>query len=191
MSITPDIIFFRHFPLGPRGQENGGICRRNDLQPVAARRRQSCPCPSIGIQSRIEGFSCFSFQGLHRLSTKGCFQSIMEEVQRLLHEIEVRQSELEQENESLRATQRHLEAYRDRYVDLYDFAPLGYVTLDEDGYVQEINLAGAKLLDADREGLTGYAFSDHVAEESREAFLGSSWRSACENAARSHPSCTC
>jgi len=94
----------------------------------------------------------------------------MEEIQRLLREIEVRQSELEQQNESLRATQRHLEAYRDRYVDLYDFAPLGYVTLDEDGYVQEINLAGAKLLDADREGLTGYAFSDHVAEESREVF---------------------
>jgi PAS domain S-box-containing protein len=101
---------------------------------------------------------------------EGIFKEMMEEIQRLLHEIEVRQSELEQENESLRATQRHLEAYRDRYVDLYDFAPLGYVTLDEDGYVQEINLAGAKLLDADREGLTGYAFSDHVAEESRETF---------------------
>ena len=83
----------------------------------------------------------------------------------------LRQSELERQNEELRATQRHLEAYRDRYVDLYDFAPLGYVTLDEDGYVQEINLAGAKLLDADRDGLTGYAFADYVAKENQEAFL--------------------
>ena len=58
-----------------------------------------------------------------------------------------------------------LEAYRDRYVDLYDFAPLGYVTLDEDGYVQEINLAGARLLGADREAVTGYPFSDYVAKE--------------------------
>jgi PAS domain S-box-containing protein len=94
----------------------------------------------------------------------------MEEVQRLLHEIERHQNELERQNEELRASQRHLEAYRDRYVDLYDFAPLGYVTLDEDGFVQEINLAGAKLLDADREKLTGFAFSDYVAAKSRETF---------------------
>jgi PAS domain S-box-containing protein len=94
----------------------------------------------------------------------------MEEVQRLLREIELRQSELEQQNEQLRVAQRHLEAYRDRYVDLYDFAPLGYVTLDEDGFVQEINLAGAKLLDIDREELTGYAFSEYVSDECRDAF---------------------
>jgi len=64
-----------------------------------------------------------------------------------------------------------LEAYRDRYVDLYDFAPLGYVTLDEDGYVQEINLAGARLLAAAREAVTGYPFSDYVAKEDVPAFL--------------------
>jgi PAS domain S-box-containing protein len=95
----------------------------------------------------------------------------MEQVQRLLREIELHHVELERQNEELRAAQRHLEAYRDRYIDLYDFAPLGYVTLDEDGFVQEINLAGAKLLDTDREELTGYAFAEYVAKESREAFL--------------------
>jgi PAS domain S-box-containing protein len=95
----------------------------------------------------------------------------MEEVQRLLHEIELRQSELEQQNEELRKTKQRLEAYKDRYVDLYDFAPLGYVTLDKDGYVQEINLAGAKMLDVERDAVTGYEFSEYVAEESRNAFL--------------------
>ena len=94
----------------------------------------------------------------------------MEEVQRLLREIEAHHIELQRQNEELRESQRQLEAYRDRYIDLYDFAPLGYVTLDEDGYVQEINLAGAKLLDADRDGLTGYAFSEYVATDSRAAF---------------------
>jgi PAS domain S-box-containing protein len=94
----------------------------------------------------------------------------MEEVQRLLHEIELRQSELEQQNEELRKTQQRLEAYKDRYVDLYDFAPLGYVTLDKDGYVQEINLAGANLLGAERDSLTGYPFGDYVAKEDQEAF---------------------
>ncbi len=94
----------------------------------------------------------------------------MEEVQRLLREIEAHHIELQRQNEELRESQRQLEAYRDRYIDLYDFAPLGYVTLDEDGYVQEINLAGAKLLDADRAGLTGYAFSEYVATDNRAAF---------------------
>ena len=43
----------------------------------------------------------------------------------------------------MRTTQHQLEDYRDRYIDLYDFVPLGYTSLDEDGYIQEINLAGA------------------------------------------------
>ncbi len=73
--------------------------------------------------------------------------------------------ELEAKNEELQKAQRHLEAYRDRYIDLYDFAPLGYVTLDEDGYIQEINLAGAQLLNTDRDALTGYPFSEYVAKE--------------------------
>lgn len=95
----------------------------------------------------------------------------MEKVQQLLHEIEQHHSGLEQQNEELRKAQQHLEALRDRYVDLYDFAPLGYVTLDKDGYVQEINLAGARLLGIERDALIGYAFGDHVAKEHQEALL--------------------
>ena len=93
-----------------------------------------------------------------------------DEVQRLVSEFEVRQTELEAQNQELREAKRQLEAYRDRYVDLYDFAPLGYATLDEDGYVQEINLAGAKLLGLQRDALTGYALEDYVAKEDQKAF---------------------
>ena len=74
-------------------------------------------------------------------------------------------------NKELQETQRRLEAYRDRYIDLYDFAPLGYVTLDEDGYIQEINLAGAALLGRDRTELTGYPLSDYVSEQDKQLFL--------------------
>lgn len=95
----------------------------------------------------------------------------LEEVHRLVYELALRQSELEQQNEELRKTRQRLEAYRDRYIDLYDFAPLGYATLDEDGFVQEINLAGAKLLGAPREALTGYPFSDYVVTDDRKTFL--------------------
>ena len=81
-----------------------------------------------------------------------------------------RQEALALENRKLLDAQRHLEAYRDLYIDLYDLAPLGYATLDEDGYVQEINLAGAKMLGVDRESLTGQDFGDYVAAEDRETF---------------------
>jgi PAS domain S-box-containing protein len=94
-----------------------------------------------------------------------------EEVHRLVYELELRCSELEEQNGELRATHQQLEAYRDRYIDLYDFAPLGYATLDEDGYVQEINLAGAKLLGAERDELTGYPLGDYVCNDHKKAFL--------------------
>jgi PAS domain S-box-containing protein len=85
--------------------------------------------------------------------------------------LRAQQAELEAKNRELEEAQRRLEAYRDRYVDLYDFAPLGYVTIDEDGYIQEINLAGAALLGRDREELTGYPLTDYLSESDREAFL--------------------
>jgi PAS domain S-box-containing protein len=81
------------------------------------------------------------------------------------------QLELERENRLLQEEKRRLEAYRDRYVDLYDSAPVGYLTLDEDGFIQEINLTGARLLGVDREVLIGYAFSKYVVKEDVPAFL--------------------
>ena len=94
-----------------------------------------------------------------------------DEVQRLVSELDIRQSELEVQNQKLQEAQRQLEAYRDRYIDLYDFAPLGYVTLDEDGYIQEINLAGARLLGGERAELVGYPFADYVVTADRATFL--------------------
>lgn len=94
-----------------------------------------------------------------------------EEVQRMVGELLLRQSELEAENCERRDAQKQLEAYRDRYVDLYDLAPLGYVTLDEEGYIQEINLAGARLLGGELAELVGYPFIDYVVTLDQAAFL--------------------
>jgi PAS domain S-box-containing protein len=82
-----------------------------------------------------------------------------------------KQRELEAKNLALQEAKRRVESYRDRYVDLYDQAPLGYVTLDGDGYIQEINLAGAALLGRSRAELTGCLFADHVAAADKSAFL--------------------
>ncbi len=87
-----------------------------------------------------------------------------DEIERLLHQLEVQRSELEAEN-------RRLQQFHDRYVDLYESAPMGYATLDEDGYVQEINLTGARLLGAERDCLTGYPLADYVAKGEQGAFF--------------------
>jgi PAS domain S-box-containing protein len=94
-----------------------------------------------------------------------------EEIQLLVQQCEARRCELEAHNDELRKVQHQLERYRDRYIDLYDFAPLGYVTLDEDGYVQEMNLAGAKMLGADRAAVIGYSLLEYVVEPDRAALL--------------------
>ncbi len=72
---------------------------------------------------------------------------------KLIHELEVHQIELEMQNQELRKAQEELETSRKKYVDLYDFAPVGYFTLDKDGIIMEANLMGASLLGIDRKRL--------------------------------------
>ncbi len=69
---------------------------------------------------------------------------------RLIHELQTHQIELEMQNEELRAMQHQLEESRAKYADLYHFAPLGYFTLDADGLIRDVNHAGAQLLGLER-----------------------------------------
>lgn len=64
----------------------------------------------------------------------------------LVHELQVHQIELEMHNEALRHAFEEVDALRDRYADIYDFAPVGYFTLDPRGVIVDLNLAGAILL---------------------------------------------
>ncbi len=94
------------------------------------------------------------------------------EFQRVVHELQVHQEELEAQNEELRETQQLLETSRDRYADLYDFAPIGYATLDEKGHIREINLTGATILGRERSRLLGTLFSVAVARDDLNVFHG-------------------
>ena len=91
-------------------------------------------------------------------------------MRRLLHELQVHQIELELQNEELRGSRAEVEAGLERFTDLYDFAPVGYVTLGRDGVVRQVNLAGASMLGAERARLSGRRFGDFVGEADRGGF---------------------
>jgi len=90
------------------------------------------------------------------------------DVQRLVHELQVHEIELEMQNEGLRLTQSELETARDRLMLPYDAAPVGFLTLDAKGVIQEANLAAAKLLDFDRVKLPGQRLTHFIAPESQD-----------------------
>jgi len=86
-------------------------------------------------------------------------------VDEFLHELQVHQIELEMQNEELRRAQVVMEEMRDRYLDLYELAPVGYITLTREGMIAEANLTGAAMLGVDRKNLLGRRFAAFVSPE--------------------------
>ncbi len=95
-----------------------------------------------------------------------------DDLQSMVHELRIHQVELEVQNEELRTSQLELTEARDRYRLLYDFAPVGYVTLDARQRITEANLSAATLLGADRHELIGKALSSFlVADDADTVYL--------------------
>jgi PAS domain S-box-containing protein len=89
---------------------------------------------------------------------------------KLIHELEVHQVELEMQTDELRSSQLQLEDSRKKYFDLYDLAPIGYVTLDRKGLIRELNLTAAELFGTERRRLNGAVFVRFVAPSCRDDF---------------------
>ena len=89
--------------------------------------------------------------------------------ERLLHELEVHQIELEMQNEELQRAHASLELGLKHYFELFDLAPIGYLRLDAEGVISEANLAGANLLGEVRARLIGRRFPLFVHTNSRPA----------------------
>ena len=90
---------------------------------------------------------------------------------KLLHELQVHQIELEMQNAELQDASEEVDAGLEKYTDLYDFAPVGYFSIDEQGLILEVNLTGAALLGIERSRLINRRLLRFVAPTSRPIFL--------------------
>ncbi len=112
------------------------------------------------------------FEALHTLIAANRNNGIehVDKTSELLKELQVHQLELEIQNRELRTTQEQLAQSRLRYADLYDFSPIGYASLHENGRIAEINITGGKLLRENPHKLIARPFIDFISPEDVAAF---------------------
>ncbi|MBN1791787.1 MAG: hypothetical protein JW830_14900 [Bacteroidales bacterium] len=92
------------------------------------------------------------------------------DVKKLMHELQVHQIELEMQNEELREANDTAEAALKKFTMLYDFAPMGYFTLDSEASICELNFTGAEMLGDKRFSLINSNFKLFVSEDSLPVF---------------------
>jgi PAS domain S-box-containing protein len=93
-----------------------------------------------------------------------------EEMEKTLEDLHLHQEELAADNRELREDQKTLEKSRDRYADLYDFAPVGYIDVDDTGIIRGINLTGAAMLGTERQDLLGLPFASFFTQENQDVY---------------------
>src|SRR5688572_3412339 len=106
-------------------------------------------------------------QGQHAAKHRARIEA---DAQRLVHELQVHQVELELQNAELLEARARAEAMVEKYTELYDFAPVGYFSLTASGRIKLVNLAGARLVGLERARLVGQTLAQHIASDSRSAF---------------------
>jgi PAS domain S-box-containing protein len=105
------------------------------------------------------------------LTEKGVASISPADAERLVQELQMHQIELEMQNEELKRAQTEIAESREKYVGLYDFAPVGYFSFDRKGVIAEANLTGASLVGVERTRLIGRPFSLFVSPQYRDIFF--------------------
>jgi len=93
-----------------------------------------------------------------------------EELEKTLEIQHLHEEELAAQNLELRKDRQTMEKSRDRYADLYDFAPVGYIDVDENGIIRGINLTGAAMLGTERQDLLGLPFASFFTRENQDVY---------------------
>lgn len=109
---------------------------------------------------------------------------LQSEVLRLLQELQLQRVELEMQNEQLRRAVEEAEEVKERYIDLYEFAPVGYFTVDSNTRIAKANLTGTLLLGEERAALLGRPFTHWIRQSEKvlfHNFLQSSFMGAMDD----------
>ena len=114
------------------------------------------------LRRQAEGKTCTDEVASQPLSS--------EEAERLIYELRVHQVELEIQNEELMRTHHDLTAAKARYFDLYDLAPVGYLTVSPEGIIQEANLAATSLFGGFRKDLLRKLITDFIIPEDQHLY---------------------
>ena len=93
------------------------------------------------------------------------------EATELIRELEVHQIELELQNNELRRTQIALEIEHERYIELYDFAPVGYLSVSKAGLILKANLTASTLLDLPRSAIINQPLSRFILPEDQHIYF--------------------
>jgi PAS domain S-box-containing protein len=88
----------------------------------------------------------------------------------VIHELDVHRVELEMQNEELRSSRVDVEESQRKYAELYEFAPIGFCSLDRKGQIHQVNLAGAQILRIEKRYLLARPFRSFVSSGFRDDF---------------------
>jgi PAS domain S-box-containing protein len=135
-------------------------CEGNDLNVGCGQVNQT-------LRMQAEAMTCKNETGM---SIEQILSMAPDDIQRMFHDLQVHQIELEMQNEELRRLQLDMDAVRQRYFDLYDLAPVGYCTVCREGKILEANLTLATLLGRSRSQLIGRQFFLFIHPEDRYIF---------------------
>lgn len=151
---------------GLRRADNGNL-RREDSSPDSTSRDAPDAPRRTGS---LDGAPRASSGAPHNVPERARLTLLNTHALLLTYELQTRQLELEIQNEQLHASQRELARAKDTLADLYEHAPVGYVTSTHEGVVLSANLSFAALVDAERDSLVGRPLSDWVARDDQDAY---------------------
>ncbi|MBD2386077.1 PAS domain S-box protein [Cylindrospermum sp. FACHB-282] len=175
----------RHLPIvDDRGKLVGMVTETSLLQAfdlmkmagVVEALQQNLQQPQVELKldnQQIEAVRCQTQTNLRRWveAESAEFIEVNQELQQTLEELQVVEEELRQQNEELAVAREIAELERQRYQDLFEFAPEGYLVTDAEGIIKETNLAAANLLSVRPKYLVGKPLVVFIAQEDRLTFI--------------------
>ena len=151
------------FQTAPQSEKNGSLRKRLQSSPTNLARKLSDEMELHQVDLELRNTELLRIQNLleyHQIE----LEAQNAELRRAQEELETQQVELELQNEELLRAKEELELSRNKYAELYDFAPVAYFTFDASGVIREVNLTGAQLLGIERRQLADKPFTGFIAD---------------------------